>query len=77
MFFLPDFFSIKNHVNIFWYKTVCFLYVIPYSVYELIQIKKNDLINNTNVFYKRILLMLVASIILILSSLILNRIYSI
>ena len=73
--FIPQILQIKVITESFWHLTICLLYMIPYAIYESIQLIKDDKINNTHTFRNRILMMIIASIVLILSSIYMNRIY--
>lgn len=74
-YFLPLLISIKIIADNFWHKAIGFLFMIPYAIYELIQLIKDDKINNTHTFRNRILMMIIAAVILILSSIYMNIIY--
>jgi len=70
--FLPLIFNLKIITESPWHITVCFLFMIPYAFYESIQLTKDDKINNTHTFRNRILMMIIAAVILILSSIYMN-----
>jgi len=55
---------------------IYFALAILYAIYELSQIKKDDKVNNTNTFKNRLLVVIVAGIILILSSVYMNWYYT-
>jgi hypothetical protein len=74
-YFLPLIIPIKIIAESSWHKTICFLFMIPYAIYESIQLIKDDKINNTHTFRKRLIMMVVAAVILILSSIYMNRAY--
>lgn len=63
--------------NIFYINMAYLIFLIPYGIYELRQIINDDKNNNTNILKERIILVIIASIVLALSSLILNNIYKI
>ena len=74
-YFLPLLIPIKIIADSFWHKAIGFLLMIPYAIYESIQLIKDDKINNTHTFRNRILMMIIAAVILILSSIYMNIIY--
>ncbi|WP_396154833.1 hypothetical protein [Flavobacterium macrobrachii] len=63
--------------NIFYINMAYLIFLIPYGIYELKQIINEDKTNNTNILKERIILVIIAFIVLALSSLILNNIYKI
>lgn len=67
---------ISHNINDITLIIIYFALAILYAIYELSQIKKDDKINHTNTFKNRLLLVIVAGIILILSSVYMNWYYT-
>ena len=62
-YFIPLIYRIQDIIDSYWYTPVFLTFMIPYSIYESIQLIKDDKINNTNIFRNRIIMMVVVLII--------------
>lgn len=49
---------VDSYENMYRYLTIYLIFLVPYTIYELIQIKKDDIKNKTNLFKQRIYLTL-------------------
>jgi len=76
IYFLPLLIPIKAIANSFWHPIICSMFMIPYSIYESIQLIKDDKANNTHVFRNRILMVLGVLIVLYLFNLYMSKYYS-
>ena len=47
-YFIPLIYRIQDIIDSYWYTPVFLTFMIPYSIYESIQLIKDDKINNTN-----------------------------
>lgn len=65
--------SIKIYID--YITPTYWIFTIPYIVYESSHLIKDDKINGTHTFRNRLIIMAVGGLILILSSIYLNRIY--
>jgi len=74
-YFIPLLIPIKTIADSSWHKPICFLFMIPYAIYESTQLIKDDKINNTHTFRNRILMVVIALSILYLSTIYMNRVY--
>ncbi len=61
----------------FIYEILYAIVLIPYLIYEFAELIKEDRMNKTNKFKNRIILMVIFTILLVLSSLYLNKLHEI
>jgi hypothetical protein len=74
-YFIPPVFRMQNIIDSHWYIPVFLIFMIPYGIYESIQLIKDDKINNTNIFRNRIIMMVIVLLILFFYTYYLNSIY--
>ena len=70
-------FPFKINLEEYYITAIVWIYTIPWAIYESSQLIKDDKVNGTHVFRNRLIMMAVAAIIMVLSSIYLNRIYHI
>ena len=75
IYFVPLIFRNQNIIDSYWYTPVFLIFMIPYGIYESIQLIKDDKINNTNIFRNRIIMMVIVLLILFFYTYYLNSIY--
>jgi len=75
IFFLKWLIPVKINIEVFYINIFYFIIAVPYVIYESKQLIKDDKINNTHTFRNRMLMILIAAAIMILSITIMNRIY--
>jgi prolipoprotein diacylglyceryltransferase len=67
LYFIPKLLKIKGFTENIWYDIICFIAIITLGFLELKRLLKFDKLNNTNKFKQRLLLVITALIIFIIT----------
>lgn len=70
IYFIPKFVKIKGFTETIWFDIICFIAMITLAFFEIRRLLKFDKLNNTNKFKGRILLVISALVVLIISRII-------
>ena len=70
IYFIPKFLKIKGFTETIWFDIICFIAIITLAFFEIRRLLKFDKLNNTNKFKGRILLVISALVVLIISRII-------